>query len=117
QQLVAIREIWQQLADRIPVIEVNEQHFEYWRQHTQTFESMAQYIVLPANLTGTGDAAQILVGRASGSLFDVLRVSAAVGRTLSPADEPSGGPEVTVITDACWRQRLGSDSRVIGRAL
>src|SRR5262249_40417893 len=76
QRLVSLKETWAQLARQISSLEVNEQHFEYWRKHAQTFESMAQYIVLPANLTGVGDAAQILVGRASGSLFDVLRVQA-----------------------------------------
>src|SRR5258706_536606 len=37
--------------------------------------------------------------------------------TLSPADEPSGRPEVTVISDDCWRQRFGSDPRIVGRGL
>src|SRR5262249_26821890 len=115
QQLVSIKEIWNQLAGRIPSIEVNAQHFEYWRQRTRTLEWMAQYIVLPSNLTGAGDPAQVQVGWASGSLFDVLQVRAALGRPLSPADEPSGRPEVAVITDACWRQRFGSDPGVVGR--
>src|SRR5580693_8008075 len=79
QRLVAVREIWRQLADRMPTAPVNEQHFEYWRAHSQTLESLAQYIVLPANLTGAGDATQISIGRASGSLFDVLQVQAAIG--------------------------------------
>src|SRR4051794_37306369 len=109
QRLVTIREIWRQLADRIPVLEVNEQHFEYWRRHTQTFASMAQYIVLPANLTGSGDAVQIFVGRASGSLFDVLRVRAAIGRTLTPDDEPSERPNVAVVAGAAGGDRFNPD--------
>jgi predicted permease len=117
QRLVSIKEIWQQLAQRVPTLEVNEQHFEYWRPRSRTFESMAQYIVLPGNLTGVGDAAQILVARASGSLFDVLQVQAALGRTLMVSDEPSAQAEVVVITDACWRQRFGSDPAVVGRAV
>ena len=116
-QLVSIKEIWNQLAARIGTIEVNEQHFEYWRARTQTFESMAQYIVLPSNLTGVGEPAQVQVGRTSGSLFDVLRVPAALGRTLTPGDEPSSRAEVVVITDACWRQRFGSDPSVVGRTI
>ena len=36
QQLVTIRETWRQLADRIPVLDVNEQHFEYWRRRSKT---------------------------------------------------------------------------------
>ena len=68
-QLVALREIWRQFNGRLPVLEVNERHFEYWRTHARSFDSMAQYIQLPANLTGAGDAAQITVVRTSGSLF------------------------------------------------
>src|SRR5690348_14521956 len=116
-RLVAIKEIWNQLAARIPFIDVNEQHFEYWRRRARTFDSMAQFIVLPANLTGAGDAVQIAVARTSGSIFDVLQVPAALGRTLTPDDEPSGRPEVAVITDACWRQRFGSDPAIVGRTI
>src|SRR5919199_4385695 len=95
-RLVAIREIWRELADRIAVLEVNEQHFEYWRKHARSFQSLAQYIVLPANLTGAGEAAEVLVARASGSFFDVLQVQPALGRMLRPADEPSNSPDVAV---------------------
>jgi putative ABC transport system permease protein len=116
-QLVSIKETWRQFPQAIPGLDVNEQHFEYWRRHSQSFDSLAQYIVLPANLTGAGDAAQIGVARASGSLFEVLRVRAALGRTLLPADERTDRPEVAVITDACWRQRFGSDPAVVGRSI
>src|SRR5262249_54605407 len=39
-RLVSLKEIWRQLAERIPTLAANEQHFEYWRTHAQTFESM-----------------------------------------------------------------------------
>jgi putative ABC transport system permease protein len=116
-RLVAVREIWRQFGARFAPLEVNEQHFEYWRAQTRSFESLAQYIALPANLTGAGDAAQIIVGRSSGSLFDVLQVQAALGRTLTRDDEPSDRPEVVVIGDGLWRRRFGSDPGVIGRPL
>ena len=116
-RLVDVKEIWRQLSDRFPTAPVNEHHFEYWREHSSLFESLAQYIILPANLTGVGDATQIDVAHASGSLFEVLRVQAALGRTLTPDDEPSGRPEVAVITDRTWRQRFGSDPAILGRAL
>src|SRR6266704_2797642 len=57
-RLVALREVWKQFKG---TLEVNERHFEYWRAHAQSFEAMAQYIPMPANLTGSGDAAQITV--------------------------------------------------------
>jgi putative ABC transport system permease protein len=114
QRLVALTEIWRQFADRFPELEVNERHFEYWRTHARSFESLSQYVAGPASLTGVGEAVQITVVHASGSLFDVLRVPAATGRTLSSADEHPGGPRVAVVTDALWRRRLGSDAATVG---
>ncbi len=116
-RLVSIKETWRQYASKIPVLAVNEQHFEYWRGNAQTFESMAQYDPRPGNLTGAGDAAEVTVGRCSGSLFDVLQVQAAIGRALTPADEPSSRPEVAVISDALWRQRFDADPTIVGRSL
>jgi len=116
-RLVTIQEVWQQVRQISPGMEVNEQHFEYWRARATTFESMAQYIVLPANLTGAGEPAQVPVARVSGSFFAVLRVQAERGRVLDPSDEPSGRPEVAVIADACWRQRFGSDPAIVGRTI
>jgi putative ABC transport system permease protein len=115
-QLVALREIWR-VGDRSSVLEVNERHFEYWRGHARSFASMAQYTARPANLTGRGDAARITVARASGSLFDVLQVQAALGRTLTPDDEPRERPDVAVISDSLWRQRFDGDRATVGRAI
>lgn len=116
ERLVTIQELWQQIRQQSAGIQVNEQHFEYWRKRATTFESMAQYIVLPANLTGAGDAVQVPVARVSGSFFDVLRVQAARGRVLNPSDEPTG-TEVAVISDACWRQRFSADPAIVGRTI
>jgi putative ABC transport system permease protein len=114
QQLVALNEVWQQFADRVPTLPINERHFEYWREHAQSFEAMAQYLPLSANLTGTGQAEQITVARATVSLFDVLRVHAAQGRTFTKNDERA---DVTVITDVFWRQRLNADASIVGKAV
>ncbi len=116
-RLVALHEVWRQFQGNAPAIEVNEQHFEYWRTHARNFDAMAQYIVLPANLTGVGEPAEIAVARASGSFFDVLRTPSALGRTFTPADEPSGRPDVAVLSDACWRRRFGSDPGIVGRRI
>jgi macrolide transport system ATP-binding/permease protein len=116
-RLVALREVWQQFSDKVSSLEVNAQHFEYWRAHARSFESMAQYIALPANLTGSGDAAQITVVHASGSLFDVLQQPVAIGRALTPDDEKGGRPAVALLTDTCWRERFGGDPAIIGRSI
>ena len=116
-RLVAVREIVRRADRPVSPMEVNEQHFEYWRAHATSFESLAQYIVRPVNLTGSGDAARIDVVRASGSIFDALQVNAAIGRTLTPDDEREDRPRTVVITDRLWRQRFGANPAVLGRAI
>jgi predicted permease len=117
QQLVSVREIWREVIDRARTLEVNERHFEHWRGQARSFTSLAQYTVLPANLTGRGDAVQITLVRSSGSLFDTLHVQAAIGRTLMPADDPEGAPDVVAITDLLWRQRFGADPGIVGSSI
>jgi putative ABC transport system permease protein len=117
ERLVSVREVWQEFVDRAPSLPVNERHLEYWRANTTSFAAMAQYLPLPANVTGAGEASQITVARASGSVFDVLGVSVALGRTLTADDEPLDRPDVAVIGDAIWRTRFAADPAAIGRAI
>ena len=117
ERLVAIREVWREVAARVPVLEVNERHFDHWRTHATSFESMAQFSVQPGNLTGSGDAVQISLGRASGALFEMLRTPAAIGRALTPADDGDGSPDVAAITDRFWRQRFHGSPLIVGTAI
>ena len=115
--LVSVSEIWRQFADRFPTVPVNERHFEYWRAHATTFQSIAMYLRLPANLTGIGDATEITVVHATGSLFDVLRTRAALGRSLVANDERPGEPDVVVLADRLWNEKFDRDPSVVGRTI
>src|SRR5215470_5074061 len=42
-RLVNLREIWWEMSKNGAAWAVNDRHFEYWRDHSQTFEAMAQY--------------------------------------------------------------------------
>ena len=118
-RLVALRENWvgRQLAPSSLGLEVNERHFQYWREHATMFEGLAQYRALAANLTGGGEAAQITVAHCSGSLFDVLRARAVLGRTLQPSDDPESAPDVAMISDALWRRRFSADAAIVGQSI
>jgi putative ABC transport system permease protein len=116
-QLVTVREVWREFSDRMPMAPVNERHFEYWREHARSFETLAQYLELPANLTGAGEATQIVVAQTSGSLFDVLGVTAALGRTLTVDDERRDRSAVVVIGDGIWRRRFSGSRSILGTAI
>lgn len=50
----------------------------------------------------------------SGDYFRVVGFSAALGRTLQPADDRPGMPRVMVLGDSLWRRRFGADPAVLG---
>ncbi len=116
-QLVALREVFVEIADRYPVLPLNGRHFGEWQNQSQTFAALAEYMPLSSNLTGTGDAAQISLVKTSGGLFDVLQVAPILGRGLRPDDERGDAPDVAVIGHALWRDRFGADPAVVGKAI
>jgi predicted permease len=116
-QLVTIREVFVEIANRYPVLPVNGRHFEEWRRQAQTFDALAEFLPLSANLTGAGEPVQIALVQTSGALFDVLQVQPLLGRALRPADERKGAADVAVIGHALWRERLGGDPSIVGRAV
>lgn len=114
ERLVTVDEVWTQMAERVSTLPVNERHFEYWREHAQSFDGMAQYRPLFANLTGVGQAEQVTVARTTVSLFDVLGVDVAAGRRFTRDDERA---DVAIISDALWRQRLNADPAIVGKSV
>ena len=118
-RLVSLRENWggRQIAPGSMGLEVNERHFKYWEDHSTLFEAVGQYRVQPGNLTGAGDAAQVSTVRCNGALFDALRTSAALGRTLEPSDDLEQAADVAVVSNGLWTQRLGSNATILGTSL
>src|SRR5687767_9915798 len=116
-RLVSIREVLPRSIDRYPTLPVTMRHFEIWRDSAASFSSMAARYWRTCTLPGAGEAAQVVVLRTSGTLFDVLQVAVAHGRGLTRADEDRGRPAVAVISDALWRERFGADPAVVGRSI
>lgn len=117
QRLVAVREVVPRLANRYPSLPANARHFEEWRTRATTFASLAQIERRTTNLTGAGDPVQVVVARASGTIFDVLQMPVALGRPLTREDERPDRPPVTVVSQRLWEDRLARDPQVVGRAL
>ena len=53
----------------------------------------------------------------SGNFFDMLGVTAVLGRTLTQADNDHGGQAVVVLTQLGWEKFFATDPAVIGRQL
>jgi putative ABC transport system permease protein len=117
QALVSIREIVPGIAERYPTLPVTMRHFDVWRNRATSFASIAAMDWRTSTLTRAGDPAQVVVLRTSGTLFDVLQIPMALGRGLSRDDESLQQPRVAVISEQVWRDRLGGDPAVLGRAI
>jgi predicted permease len=72
------------------------------------------------NLASSGDSEMVPGVWVSGRYFETLGVRAALGRTITPADDRrGGGPDgpVAVISHSFWQRRFGGAPTVVGRQL
>jgi predicted permease len=53
----------------------------------------------------------------TGNFFNVLGVSAARGRTLTPSDDQAGAPPVIVLSHRAWSLHFASDPGVVNRTI
>jgi len=90
---------------------------EDWRERSRSFEDLAVYYYGVKNLTGGEGAVQVMTGTLSANMFDVLRVSARLGRTFAPGEDGPGSPDVVVLRHGFWVQRFGADPSILGKTL
>jgi putative ABC transport system permease protein len=88
------------------------------RQH-ELFESAFAWSAEEFDLSSRGRRDMVDGAYASGQMFDVLGVSAAIGRTFGPSDDTRGSAssQVAVITHRFWQQRYAGASDIIGREI
>ena len=89
-----------------------------WQARARSFSAMAAFGGRTPNATGDAGPEQLQGAAATHTLFGVLGVAPALGRTFTAEEDAAGGDKrVAVISDALWRRRFGGDPRVVGRAL
>lgn len=69
------------------------------------------------DLGGNGQASIVRSEFVSGDYFQVLGVSAAIGRTLEPSDDRPGTEPVAVLSYPYWQSAFGSASNVMGKTI
>jgi putative ABC transport system permease protein len=105
--------LWERTAE-LPRIMISYPNFRDWTGRLTAFDDAALYSPYSQfTLTGMGDAVRIRGGLATGNLFDVLGVRAALGRTLTTADDRVGVERVVLLTHAFWQNRFGGDSGAV----
>jgi putative ABC transport system permease protein len=92
--------------------------FVAWRDGNHVFENMAATDPWKSfSLTGEGHPERIPGSRVSANYFDVLGVSAALGRTFLPGEDQPGRGQVVILSHELWKNRYDSDPQVMGKTL
>ena len=88
------------------------------RRHLDAAIPRAAYRISRTSLGAGADARLLSVAFADGDYFGMLGAAPALGRALTPADDPApSGTPVIVLSDAFWRGALAADPQVLGRTL
>jgi putative ABC transport system permease protein len=94
-----------------------EPKFIFWREQSQSFESMAAYSNFGGaggNLSGGSEPEFVRGLRVSEDFFLVLGVYPALGRAFSTEEDQTGGARVAVMSDGLWRRRFGANPESLG---
>jgi predicted permease len=87
-----------------------------WRARTHSFATLAGYHGGDA-LLGGSQPMSIESAKATANFFDVLGVSAELGRTFAPGEDEPGAPVVVLLTHGLWQRQFAGDPAVIGRTI
>jgi predicted permease len=85
-------------------------------ERQRSFESAAALSRRVVTLAGGGEPERVQVGSASASLFPMLGVTPALGRTFSP-DEDDRVDAVVLLSHELWQRRFGGDPDVVGTSV
>jgi putative ABC transport system permease protein len=87
-----------------------------WRNENETFTDLAFWRERAGNITNGGEPERVVGALASANLFQLLGISAEVGRTFT-VDEERERAAVVVLSHRLWQRRFGGDPGTIGETL
>lgn len=92
-------------------------NLEDTQRQTNSFVSSGGVNIEPMDFTGTGEPVRVHGAYVDGGLFATLGVQPMLGRWISAAEGVKGGPRNVVLSYPFWRDFLGSDPHVLGKAI
>ena len=114
-RLVSIATVKTDQPGRAPTVSLEE--LADWRRDTRTFESLAGWRDwgMARHVDGRTEPAYSII--VTPDLFRVLPLQPVIGRLFRDDEDRAGANHVVLLTNEYWRQRFGSDPRVLGATL
>ncbi|MGH9936256.1 MAG: ABC transporter permease, partial [Blastocatellia bacterium] len=89
-----------------------------YRARATAFQELASYQRGSANLsTGAGEPERVQSASVTATLFSVLDVKAAWGRSFLPEEERPGAGRAALLSYGLWRRRFGGDAKILGQPI
>jgi predicted permease len=117
EQLIEMEEQVAEFRDLYPTLPMNANHFFFWQQHSQSFQSMA---LMKEDSWPLGSAArpiQLGVLRATSGIFSVIDSAPVLGRAFSQQEAQEGHDRVVVLMHSFWRTQFQSDPAILGKTV
>ena len=84
---------------------------------SKSFEEVGGIVLQALDFTGGAEPVQVQAGLVNAGLFNVLGAQPIIGRTISAAEDVTGGERVVVLSYGFWQRQFGGDPGIIGRAI
>jgi putative ABC transport system permease protein len=86
-----------------------------WRDQNKSFTGMSVVGSHSAVLTGSGEPERLRGFDVGADFFSILGVKAIIGRAeFRPEEAAWQGPKAVVLSETVWRNRFGSDPKLVG---
>jgi putative ABC transport system permease protein len=87
------------------------------QRQTSAFASSGGINIAPMDFTGNGEPVRVHAASVDAGLLATLDVPPMLGRWIAADDDVKGGPRNVVLSYPFWRDFLGADPHVLGRAI
>ncbi|HTZ89095.1 MAG TPA: ABC transporter permease, partial [Alloacidobacterium sp.] len=91
--------------------------FEQWRDQSKTFSQVVATANNGMTWTGSSTPENLNISLVSEGYFRIYGLQPVVGRIFLPSEHQKGAPQVCVLSEDFWRQKLGSDPSIVGKPI
>jgi len=88
-----------------------------YRRQSPSLEAIAEFSALNFTMLGLDAPLRVRAGIVTGNYFEVMGLTASLGRTIGREDDGPEAGAVIVLSHAYWRTAFGGDPGIVGRTV
>jgi len=92
-------------------------NFLDWENQNSVFEGMTAMADTNANLTGSGDPQQVVVGNVTAGFLSVTGINPILGSGFTEDNWKKGKDDVVLLEYGFWKERFAGDPEIVGKTI